>query len=110
MDKWIANAQKLRYLWYLLLGLAVAAGFDFRTPKKQFAELRTDAAKMQSDLDSLEAEADDLRRVELFYLYGLTATSCQLLGRDRWADSPLPCRQIVDDKIMPLKNLPALPR
>lgn len=105
MDKLTSFVQKTRYLWYAAITLALAIGFDFKTPKRQFTELRLETSELRTSVQALRAHNDSLRATELFYLYGLTYTSCQLLGRERWSDSPLPCRQLIDDKVFPVGGL-----
>jgi hypothetical protein len=99
--------RNFRYVLYGLLAIAVAAGFDFSTPRAQCAALRAADDTLRTSMDSLERAAQHRTQIELYYLYGLTHTSCQLLGRSRWPDSPLPCQDIVDNKRFPT-DLPSV--
>lgn len=58
--------HRWRGLFYIAITVLVAVGFDFRTPKAQFEELRAVDARLRRDLDEhLEDAAESTRRTNI---------------------------------------------
>lgn len=83
--------ERWRWVVWLLFTLAVAIGFDFKTPRAHFAELEAVDHTLALRADSLEAGQ---RRVER-YLRALSVAQCIDRPRREWQMMGLPCDELL---------------
>ncbi len=97
---------KYNWLFALLVGLLIAAGFGWRTPQSRFEELSREIGEnrqlTQIAIDALQYRADrqdaaSQRLVDILDLFSIDL--CLRRKNDPYIFRKLKCRDIIDDRV-----------